>query len=98
MKINKDFIWDYDFKESDLKKRSFKKWYIGRILVKGNVNDIKDIGYSLIKKFLPEITVPYKIREYWEWMLINKKGFKNDSKQRSKRNSFHNIKNSSIKG
>lgn len=69
MKIKKEFIWDYSFTDADYETEAFKKWYISRVLVRGNKQDIQDIGHALIREYLPQITLPARLREYWEWLL-----------------------------
>lgn len=69
MKINREYIWDYPLSELDLESEDFKKWYIARVLVKGTVQDLKDVGFDTIYTYLPELTIPYQIREFWEWFF-----------------------------
>ncbi|MDI6840293.1 MAG: hypothetical protein QMD71_05545 [bacterium] len=67
MKINKELIWDYEFEPNNFNSAGFKKWYIARVLTKGTIKDIKEVGLETIYKYLPAITLPLQIREFWEW-------------------------------
>ena len=70
MKINKDYIWDYDLSKIDVESDAFKKLYIARMLVRGGMNDLKDIGFETIYEYLPALTIPLQIREFWEWYFL----------------------------
>lgn len=67
MKVNKIFLWDYDWKEEQYESEEFKRWYIARVLSRGTMQDIRDVGIPLIKEYLPKITIPLRIRRYWEF-------------------------------
>ena len=67
MTVNKNLIWDYDWKETDYDTEEFKCWYIARVLSRGTMQDVRGVGIPLIKEYLPKITVPLRIREYWEF-------------------------------
>ncbi len=67
MKFNKDLIWDYDLTEKDLEREQVREWYVARVITKGNWNDIHDLGLDMIKKYLPKVKIPQKLREFWEW-------------------------------
>jgi hypothetical protein len=68
-KVNKDLIWDYTFSEEDYHTEAFKKWYIGRVLVRGSFEDVKNIGFDTIYQYLYVITLPGQIRKFWEWFF-----------------------------
>mgnify|MGYP000143908874 CR=1 FL=1 len=67
MKINKEYVWYYDLEKIDTESDAFKKGYIAQILVRGLMNDLKDIGFETIYEYLPALTIPLQIREFWEW-------------------------------
>ena len=67
MKINKDYIWDYDLSKIDVESEGFKKEYIGKMLVQGSLKDLKDIGFETIYEYYPSLTIPYQLREFWDW-------------------------------
>jgi hypothetical protein len=99
-KINNELIWDYDFKEGDYETEYFRKWYISRVLVRGSLSDIKNIGFNTIYKYLPEITIPYQVRKFWEW-FFNLPDIKKEyeSIDRKPSSGFeHNIPSPFIKG
>lgn len=66
--VNKTLIWDYDFKER-YDTEEFKKWYIARVLSCGTKKDISVLGIEVIRKYLPELNLPNKIKKFWEWYL-----------------------------
>lgn len=67
--INQKLIWDYDFSEADYETEAFKEWYVARVLTRGGIDDIRNIGIQTIKGYLLRIHLPKKIREFWEWYL-----------------------------
>ncbi|MEW6607227.1 MAG: hypothetical protein AB1414_07190 [bacterium] len=64
--INKNLIWDYDF-EGKYDTEEFKKWYLARVLTRGSAQDIRLIGLEMIRKYLPSLNLPEKIRKFWSW-------------------------------
>jgi hypothetical protein len=69
MLVNKNLIWDYDWKEEQYDTEEFKCWYIARVLMRGSTQDVQNVGFGLVKEYLPKITVPKRIREYWEYVF-----------------------------
>ncbi|MBM4166613.1 MAG: hypothetical protein FJ218_06825 [Ignavibacteria bacterium] len=67
MIVNKNYLWDYDWKEEQYDTEEFKCWYIARVLSRGTMKDIRDIGIPLIREYLPQIHIPRRIREHWEF-------------------------------
>lgn len=84
MIVNKNLLWDYDWKEEQYESEEFKRWYIARVLSRGTAEDVRNVGIPLIKEYLPKITVPLRIREYWEFVftlptIVNKYGVYSDA-------------------
>ncbi len=77
MEINHDLIWDYQFTPEQMQTDSFMKWYVARVLTRGGAADIHNVGVETIRKFLPEITLPKAIREFWDWYFETHKGIVN---------------------
>ena len=67
MTVNRSLIWDYDFAESDLETESFRQWYVARVLTRGSFQDVCDVGLKTIFHYLPALTLPFAIRQFWEW-------------------------------
>lgn len=67
MKVNKKLIWDYNWDPGEYETGSFKKWYISRVLCYGDIQDIKNIGFEMIKEYIPLIHLPSKIHTFWKW-------------------------------
>lgn len=64
--INKNLIWDYDF-EGKYDTEEFKKWYIARVLSRGTAKDIREIELETIRKYLPSLNLPERIKKFWDW-------------------------------
>ncbi len=69
MIVNKNLLWDYDWKEEQYNSEEFKQWYIARVLTRGTSQDVRSLGIPLIKQYLPKITLPLRIRDYWEFVF-----------------------------
>jgi len=67
--INSNLIWDYQFNPEDYETDAFKEWYIARVLRRGSMSDIREVGLENIYRYLPAITIPLQIREFWEWFF-----------------------------
>jgi len=68
--VNEKLIWDYEWKDEDYKTDRFFKWYLARVLSYGSKEDIRNIEFSIIKKYLDVlIGVPGRVKEFWEWYL-----------------------------
>jgi len=66
LSINKSLIWDYDFKgRTDTPE--FKKWYIARVLSCGRMEDVRQIGLTVIKDYFPQLNLSLRIKKFWEW-------------------------------
>lgn len=65
--INEKLIWDYDIPPDAQENEAFREWYIGRVLMRGTDKDLRAIGFETIHRYLPRLTLPKRIREFWEW-------------------------------
>jgi hypothetical protein len=75
MDINPHLIWDYSFSPEEYQQDSFKCWYIARVLMRGGIHEIRGVGVENIRKYLPQLSIPRRIREFWEWYFkIHPKG------------------------
>jgi len=66
MKINRQLVWDYpaDLSAED---EGFRRWYVGRVLTRGGIEDIRALGLDTIREYLPRVILPRRVREFWEW-------------------------------
>jgi hypothetical protein len=64
--INPDLVWDYDL-PGEQQSEAFRRWYIARVLTRGRAADIRTIGPRTIHAYLPQLTLPARIRRFWEW-------------------------------
>ncbi len=68
--VNEKLIWDYDWSEQEYKTEKFFKWYLARVLSNGTAEDLKNIDFTLINKYLGNIIgIPRFVRSFWEWYL-----------------------------
>lgn len=67
MKINRDLIWDYQFTPQQMQSQEFKQWYVGRVLMRGSSQDVRNVGFETIRETLPHLSLPKDIRDFWQW-------------------------------
>ncbi|HDQ72079.1 MAG TPA: hypothetical protein ENN19_08275 [Chloroflexi bacterium] len=65
--INPDLVWDYDIPPDEQQSEAFRRWYVGRVLTRGGADDIQEISLATIHAYLPHISLPSRIRRFWEW-------------------------------
>lgn len=58
-------VWSTD-KEIDLNDPWQKKWYIGEVLCNGRAEDIAELDWIEVKRLLPELNLPQRVRKLWE--------------------------------
>lgn len=69
LSINTDLVWDYEIPEEGHQDEAFRRWYIARVLSRGRMEDIRDLGLHTIDAYLPHLVLPDRIRQFWEWYL-----------------------------
>lgn len=71
MKVNRQLVWDYppDVPEGD---EGFRRWYVARVLSRGGIDDVRALGFEIIREYLPKVVLPRRIREFWEWYFGSK--------------------------
>jgi len=62
----KHIAWFTNIKELDLDKKENRKWWIKQVLLKGRMEDIKDLDFNETEKLLPEFYLPKPIKKLWE--------------------------------
>ncbi len=66
MKISKDYIWDYETKNLDLKNQDVLLWYLARKIEYG---DWEVLDKKTLKKYLPKLKInPYLKRILKEYL------------------------------
>ena len=65
--INKNLLWDYAIPANAESNEAFRELYIKRVLTHGTADDIRNIGLSIIHKYIPRLFLPRDIREFWHW-------------------------------
>jgi len=65
--VNPDLVWDYELSGGESQSEAFRRWYIARVLTRGRAEDIRAIGLYTIYTYLPQLTLPDRIRRFWEW-------------------------------
>lgn len=69
MKINEKLIWDYEFSEEERRGEYFRKWYVARVLTRGGMEDIREVGLQVLHDYLPSLFLPKKILNFWNWFF-----------------------------
>jgi hypothetical protein len=67
--INPDLVWDYEIPEDEHQDEEFRRWYIARVLTRGRMQDVRELGFHTIYAYLPDLVLPIRIRRFWEWYL-----------------------------
>ena len=67
--INPNLVWDYEIPEDGHQDEAFRRWYIARVLTRGRMEDVQDLGLHTIYAYLPDLVLPVRIRRFWEWYL-----------------------------
>jgi hypothetical protein len=69
MSINPDLVWDYAIPEGAHQDEGFRRWYIARVLSRGRMEDVRELGLRTIDAYLPHLVLPHRVRQFWEWYL-----------------------------
>jgi len=65
--VNPALVWDYDIPPEGEQTEAFRKWYLGRVLMRGSSEDLKSIGLEAIYVYLPDLSISQTVRRFWEW-------------------------------
>lgn len=65
--INPDLVWDYEIPDDGRQDEAFRRWYVARVLTRGRMEDVRDLGLGTIYSQLPHLVLPTKVRRFWEW-------------------------------
>lgn len=65
IKPKRYIVWSTD-KEIDLDDLFQRKWYIEQVLSHGRAEDVAELDWVEIKRLLPELNVPARVRKLWE--------------------------------
>ncbi len=65
--VNPDLLWDYDFTPEEQQSEAFRRWYVARVLTRGNAEDVRAVGLRVIHTYLPQLILPPHVRRFWEW-------------------------------
>lgn len=66
-------VWSYDISNLNLSDTEDRKWAITQVLVNGTINDIYQLNYHEIEKYLPTLNLPKHIKELWQNYFLCKK-------------------------
>jgi hypothetical protein len=67
--INPDLVWDYEMPDGEHQDEEFRRWYIARVLTRGRMKDVRELGLPTIHAYLPHLVLPVRVRRFWEWYL-----------------------------
>lgn len=65
IKPKRYIVWSTD-KEIDLDDPFQRKWYMEQVLSHGRAEDVAELDWDEIKRLLPELNVPARVRKLWE--------------------------------
>jgi hypothetical protein len=65
--INPDLVWDYEIPDDEYQDEAFRRWYVTRVLTRGCLEDIRELGLRTIYAYLPHLILPDRVRRFWEW-------------------------------
>ncbi|MBI5166243.1 MAG: hypothetical protein HY998_00695 [candidate division NC10 bacterium] len=65
MKPKRYIVWSTD-KEIDLNDPWQRKWYINQVLTYGRAEDIAELDWDEVRRLLPELNLPLRVRRLWE--------------------------------
>jgi hypothetical protein len=65
--INPDLVWDYEIPDDEHQDEAFRRWYVARVLTRGRLEDIRELGLHTIYAYLPHLVLPDRVRRFWEW-------------------------------
>ena len=66
-------VWSTN-KEIDLDDPWQRKWYIGEVLSHGKAEDIAELDWEEVRRLLPELNLPKRVRRLWEDYFQHAKG------------------------
>ncbi|MBI2611499.1 hypothetical protein HYW54_01995 [Candidatus Gottesmanbacteria bacterium] len=67
--VNPNLTWDYMITERALNDEKILTWYLSRVLSHGTSKDVKTLPLTLIKKYLPKLTLSKPVFNFWKWYL-----------------------------
>lgn len=59
-------VWYTDINRLNLEDPWIRKWWIQQVLIHGRMEDIKQLDFNDVKRFLPTLNLDYKIKSLWE--------------------------------
>jgi hypothetical protein len=65
--VNPELVWDYEIPDRAEQDEAFRRWYVARVLTRGRMQDVQDLGLRTIHDYLPHLLLPPRIRRFWEW-------------------------------
>jgi len=66
-------VWSYDISNLNLSDTEDRKWAIEQVLMNGTINDIYQLNYREIEKYLPVMNLPKYIKGLWQNYFLWKK-------------------------
>jgi len=73
MRPKRYIVWSTN-KEIDLNDPLQRKWYIQQVLTHGRAEDVSELDWDEVKRLLPVLKLPSRVRRLWEHYLENAKG------------------------
>jgi len=67
--VNKELMWDYEWKEEEYGTEKFFIWYLSRVIEAGDYSVMKHIDFKIIAEWFPKLSLSRKKRKRWEVIL-----------------------------
>jgi hypothetical protein len=59
-------VWYTDLNRLNLEDPWIRKWWIQQVLIHGRIEDIKQLDFNDVRRFLSTLNLDYKIKSLWE--------------------------------
>jgi hypothetical protein len=69
IEVNPGLLWDCDYTHETVTTEEFLTFYLGRVLERGTAREVKQIPTDVIRNYLDRLTIPNRVRKFWEWYL-----------------------------
>lgn len=69
MQVNRSLLWDCPPGTEARTDDAFVRFYITRVLTSGTISDVRSLGLETIREHLSRLTLPPRIRAFWEFVF-----------------------------
>jgi len=61
------FLWDRKPTPEETDAPAFRAWYLARVLETGGIDDLRKIGFPVIRAWMPRLRLPNELQKFWDW-------------------------------